>query len=143
MMFNSVFLNVFDHRNSSHPKTHIKPSLHFGKFHFRLISHSPDLLIPMSLFQSEVKVKSVSRVRLFATPWTVEPGRIFLASLPLAWDFPGKNTGVGCHFHLQGIFPIQGSNPGLLHCRQTLSCLSHQGSPSVLSFGEVTSISPS
>ena len=30
------------------------------------------------------------------------------------WDFPGKNTGVGCHFLLQGIFPTQGSNPHLL-----------------------------
>ena len=41
------------------------------------------------------------------------------------WGFPGKNTGVGCHFLLQGIFPTQGSNLGLLHCRQTLYCLSH------------------
>ena len=46
------------------------------------------------------------------------------------WDFLGKSTGVGCHFLLQGIFPTQGSNPGLLHCRQTLYHLSHQGSPS-------------
>ena len=45
------------------------------------------------------------------------------------WDFLGKSTGVGCHFLLQGIFPTQGSNPGLLHCRQTLYRLSHQGSP--------------
>ena len=45
------------------------------------------------------------------------------------WDSPGKNTGVGCHFLLQGIFPTQGSNQGLLHCRQTLYPLSHQGSP--------------
>ena len=45
------------------------------------------------------------------------------------WDSPGKNTGVGCHFLLQGIFPIQGSNPSLLHCRQILHHLSHQGSP--------------
>ena len=45
------------------------------------------------------------------------------------WDFPGKNTGVGCHFLLQGIFPTQGSNPGLPHCRQTFYCLSNQGSP--------------
>ena len=44
-------------------------------------------------------------------------------------DSPGKNTGVGCHFLLQGIFPTQGSNPGLLHCRQILYHLSHQGSP--------------
>ena len=43
-------------------------------------------------------------------------------------DFPGKSTGVGCHFLLQRIFPTQGSNPGLLHCRQTLYHLSHQGS---------------
>ena len=35
-------------------------------------------------------------------------------------DSPGKNTGVGCHFLLQGIFPTQGSNPGLPHCRQIL-----------------------
>ena len=43
-------------------------------------------------------------------------------------DFPGKSTGVGCHFFLQGIFPTQGSNPGLLHCRQTLYPLRDQGS---------------
>ena len=42
------------------------------------------------------------------------------------WDFPGKNTGVGCHFFLQGIFPTQGSNMGLLHCRLILH---HLGSP--------------
>ena len=44
-------------------------------------------------------------------------------------DSPGKNTGVGCHALLQGIFPTQGSNPGLLHCRQIRYRLSHQGSP--------------
>ena len=45
------------------------------------------------------------------------------------WDFPGRNTGVGCHFLLQGIFPTQGSNPCLLHCRWILYRRSHQGSP--------------
>ena len=44
------------------------------------------------------------------------------------WGFPGKNTGVGCHSLLQGIFPTQELNPALLHSRQILSCLSHQGS---------------
>ena len=39
-------------------------------------------------------------------------------------DSPGKNTGVDCHVLLQGIFPTQGSNPGLLHCRRFLSHLS-------------------
>ena len=47
-------------------------------------------------------------------------------------DSPGKNTGVGCHALLQGIFPIQGSNPGLLHYRQILYHLSYQGSPRIL-----------
>ena len=44
------------------------------------------------------------------------------------WDSPGKNTGVGCHVLLQGIFPTQGLNLGLLHCGQILYHLSHQGS---------------
>ena len=43
------------------------------------------------------------------------------------WDFPGKSTGMGCHFLLHGIFPTQRSNLGLLHCRQILYCLSHEG----------------
>ena len=43
--------------------------------------------------------------------------------------FPGKSTGVGCHFLLQEIFLTQGLNLGLPHCRQMLYHLSHQGSP--------------
>ena len=46
------------------------------------------------------------------------------------WDFPGTDTGVNCHFLLQGIFLTQGLNLGLPHCRHTLYHLSHQGSPS-------------
>ena len=45
---------------------------------------------------------------------------------------PGKNTGVGSLFLLQGIFPTQGSNPGLSHRGQILHQLSHKGSPSIL-----------
>ena len=44
-------------------------------------------------------------------------------------DSPGKNTGVGSHALLQGIFPTQGLKPGIPHCRQILNCLSHQRSP--------------
>ena len=44
-------------------------------------------------------------------------------------DSPGMNTGMGCHALLQGIFPIQGSNAGLLHCRRILYQLNYQGSP--------------
>ena len=56
-------------------------------------------------------------------PHGLEPSRLFCL-----WDSPGKNTGVGCHVLLQGIFPTQGSNPGLLYCRRILYHLSHQGS---------------
>ena len=49
------------------------------------------------------------------------------ARLLCPWDSPGKNTAVGSHSLLQGIFLTQGWNPGLLHCRQILYCLSHQG----------------
>ena len=62
-----------------------------------------------------------SRVRLFCDQMD--------CSFLCPWDFPSKNTGVGCHFLLQEIFPTQGLNPGLLHCKQMLYHLSHQGSP--------------
>ena len=45
------------------------------------------------------------------------------------WNSPGQNTRVDSHSLLQGIFPAQGSNPGLPHCRRILYCLNHQGSP--------------
>ena len=57
--------------------------------------------------------------RLFTTHTTWKALRLFLR----------VDTGVGSHFLLQGIFPTQGSNPGLLHCRQISYHPSHQGSP--------------
>ena len=56
---------------------------------------------------------------------------LHLARLLCSWDSPGKNTVVGCHALLQGIFPTQGSNPGLLHCRQILYHSSYLGSPAL------------
>jgi len=47
-------------------------------------------------------------------------------------DSPGKNTGVGCHALLQGIFPTQGSNAGLPHYRWIPYQLSYQGSQRIL-----------
>ena len=48
------------------------------------------------------------------------------------WNSPGQNTGAGSLSLLQGIFPTQGSNPRLPHCRCILYQLSHQGSPRIL-----------
>ena len=64
---------------------------------------------------------------------SLQPHGLWPARLLCPWDSPGKNTGVCCHFLLQGIFPIQGSNLGLLYCNRILYCLSHQGSSSKVS----------
>ena len=48
------------------------------------------------------------------------------------WNSPGQNTGVGSLSLLQGIFPTQGSNPGLPYSRWILYQLSHQGGPTIL-----------
>ena len=66
--------------------------------------------------------ESVSHVRLFVIPWTVA------RQASLSTEFSRQEYWSGCHSHLQGISPTQGSNPGLLHCSQILY-LSHQGSP--------------
>ena len=60
---------------------------------------------------------------------SLQPHGLQPARLLCSWDAPGKNTGVGCHALLQGIFPAQGSNSGLPHCRQIINHLSHQESP--------------
>ena len=70
------------------------------------------------------KVKLLSRVWLFGSPWTVA------YQAPLSMDFSRQEYWSGLPLLLEGIFPTQGSNPGLLHCRQMLYHLNQQGSPS-------------
>ena len=60
---------------------------------------------------------------------SLQPHGLQLARLLCPWNSSGKNTRVGSHSLLQGIFLIQWSNSGLLHCRQILYHLSHQRSP--------------
>ena len=59
----------------------------------------------------------------------LQPHGLWLAGLLCPWVFPGKNTGVGCHIFLQGIFPNQGSNLCLLYWQADSLLFSHQGSP--------------
>ena len=66
-------------------------------------------------------------------PTLCNPMDCSLPGFSVHGDFPGKNTEVGCHPLLQGIFPTLGLNPGLLYCGQILYCLSHQGNPRILS----------
>ena len=67
---------------------------------------------------------------------TFQNSVVDLATVVCPWDSPGKNTEVGSHFLLQGIFPTQGLNPSLLLCRQILYHLRHQGSPFVSNRGD-------
>ena len=69
------------------------------------------------------KWKLLSCVQLFCDPmdWLYSP-----------WNSPGQNIGVGSLSLLQGVFPTQGLNPGVLHCRWILYQLSHKGSPRIL-----------
>ena len=79
---------------------------------------------PLYCFRQVRKWKLLSRVWLF--------GLYRLHGLYSAQNSPGQNTGVSSLSLLQGIFPTQGSNSGLLHCRWILYKLSHKGSPRVL-----------
>ena len=65
---------------------------------------------------------------------SLRPHGLQPAKLLCPWDFPGKNTRMGCRFIIQGIFLTQGSNPSLLnllHWRVDTLPLSHLGSPSI------------
>ena len=91
---------------------------------FLIISYYKVLnIIPCAIQWSEVKL--LSRVQLFATPWTVA----YQAPRPMG--FSGQEYWSGLPFPSPGIFPTQGSNPGVPHCRQTLYRLSYQGSYTV------------
>ena len=70
--------------------------------------------------QNAGKWKSLSRVRLFVTPWTIQ-----------SMEFSRPETRVGSRSVSQGIFSTQGSNPGLPHCRQILYQLSNRGNPNL------------
>ena len=68
-------------------------------------------------------LKSLSQVRLFATPWTTA------YQTPLYMGFPHKNTGVDCHFLSPGILPNTGIEPKSPGWQANSLPLSYQGSP--------------
>ena len=77
-------------------------------------------LCPLISLQAKVKVSQLC-------PTFCDPHGLYSP-----WNSPGQNMGVGSLSLLQGIFPTQGSNSGLPHCRQILYLLSHWGSPRIL-----------
>ena len=76
----------------------------------------------LNIQEPEKKKTSITKWKLLSHFW--------LFAIP--WNSPGQNTGVGSLALLQGMFPTQGSNPGLPHCRQILYQLSHKGSQRIL-----------
>ena len=119
---------------------------HFSKENIQIVKKSMKRC-SMSPFTREIQIKTIIRYQLtpvrmaiIDNPQTRNAGEseshsVVSSSLELhgpqparllgPWNFSGKNTGMGCHGFLQGIFPTQGSDPGLLYCRQILYCLSY------------------
>ena len=88
--------------------------------------HRTVSLPQMKFLQSrKVKVLVTQLCLILCDPTNCSPAH----QAPLSMGFSGKNTGVGNYCLLQGIFLTQGSNPGLLNCRQILYHLSHKRSP--------------
>ena len=79
-------------------------------------AHSRQKLVKTSVC---AHAQSLSSMRLFVTPWTMQPARLLCL-----WDFPGKNTRLG-HFLFQRIFLTQGLNPHLLHWQADSLPVSH------------------
>ena len=95
---------------------------------YSLASCSPKNSVWTTVFSQELVVCVCVLGHSVMSDSSQPPERSLWSSF-VSGDSLGKNTGVGCHALLQGIFPTQGSNPGLPHCRQVLHCLNHQGSP--------------
>ena len=83
-------------------------------------------ILPFSFFFPLGMVLITPSCTMSRTSIHISSGTLSIRSNPL--NPFSKNTGVGCHSLLQGIFLTQGSNPGFLHCRKILYHMSHQGS---------------
>ena len=117
-----------------------------GSFYWRMFRiHNTSVLYSLqitSIFQDQHEYEFDTLYSLFnfkhieseseipqscATLW--DPMDCSLPGSSIHGIFQARNTGMGCHFLFQETFLTQGLNLGLLHCRQTLYHLSHQGSP--------------
>ena len=84
------------------------------------------VLHPSALNQKILRHPSFLYIKLESESYSVVSDSLQLYS---PWNSPGQNTRVASLSLLQEIFPTQGSNSGLLHCRQIVYQLSHKGSP--------------
>ena len=108
-------------------------NLKIHHYHPHKSKHIPlqnENFLSLSPFFRTLTIKYFNESESEVTQWclTLQPCGLSRARLLHPWYFLGKSTGVDCHFLLQWIFPTQGSNPGLPHCRQILYHLSQEGS---------------
>ena len=117
--FSGLWTNYWE--GSIHRTTCIclSPNPHFGRQFFYFLNLNLTQILPLI---QESSLKRKCNYVLSAWNWS-------RSVVPDSLQPPGQNTGMGSLSLLQGIFPTQGSNPGLPHCRQILYQLSHQGSP--------------
>ena len=120
-------MNFPDHHFYCLYKCTLLGKIDFCILDFLMLSHFPTHKIGnCKIFLSANIIYPSSEVAQTCMSDSSGPHGLQPSRLLCPWDFPGKSTGVGCHFLLQGIFPNQGLNLGLPHCRQTLYPLSHQ-----------------
>ena len=99
---------------------------------WRPMSHSSCQPACCLVFYQKFTFNGVWRINYERESCSVMSYSLWPHGLDSPWNSPGQNTGVVGLSFLQGIFPTQGSNPGLLHCRRILYQLSHKGSPRIL-----------
>ena len=99
--------------------------------HFSSLLATPQAGNRVSLYSPLIQKSTLTVLCLVvqSCPTLCDPRDHRLLGSSVHGNSPGKNTGMGCHALLQGIFPTQGLNPGLPHCKQILYHLSNQGSP--------------
>ena len=120
------------HLEYSCPCWRMTQVLHYARNSLMLTCKSKEWLsLPLWNSQSMREDRSINNSRMWlitfvwsevaqSCPTLCDPMDCSLPGSSCPWDFPGNSPGVDCHFLLQGIFPTQGSNLGLPHCKQTL-----------------------
>ena len=112
--------------------THTHTHIHIYIYVVNMMSVMQKILLINTHIPSFMTLGLVAKAcPTLATPWTIAH-----QALLCPWDSPGKNTGVGCHFLLQGIFLTQESYLGLLHGRWMIYQLSYEGSPHMTLTGD-------
>ena len=124
----AFFIVHLSHPNMTTRKTIALTRLNFVEKLMSLLFNMLSRLVITFLPRSRGEEKSLSHVQLFATPWTVAH------QTPWSKGFSRHEYWSGLPFPSPGDFPTQGSNSGLLHCRQTLYHPSYQGSQGVSIF---------